>query len=153
MSQAESSKNLLVMLGLLVLLAAAGALFLLRSSGSGDLPNTVRVQGSVTFQGQPLKMGMIMFEPDAFRGGTGAQGFATIVDGQFDTKAVGGQAASLGPCILRVTGGDGVGVEAFTPFGKMLFEEFSSPVEIVEKMEPLVIEVPAPKRLKASVRN
>lgn len=99
--------------------------------------NAVHVSGKVRFQGQPLVLGLVIFEPDPRKGASGPQGYAHIKDGQFDTK-LGGKPASIGACIARITGGDGQGVlEALTPFGNLLFEEYSSDITI-DKSAPVL---------------
>jgi len=110
---------------------------------SGTPPNSVHVIGKATFRGQPIKLGLIVFEPDPSQGGSGAQGFASIQDGEFNTQKPGGQAVAIGPSIIRVTGGDGVGIDAFTPFGSMMFEEFTTKMVIGADTGALSIEVPA----------
>lgn len=118
--------------------------------GSGNTPpNSVHVTGKATFRGQPIKLGLIVFEPDPSQGGSGTQGFASIQDGEFNTQKPGGQAVAIGPCIIRVTGGDGVGIDAFTPFGNMMFEEFTTKMVIGADTGALSIEVPASQGFEA----
>ncbi len=153
-SQSEtSSARFFVAIGLLGLCALLVAYNFWGGGGTPDLPNTVHLQGIVTFGGQPLKMGLIVFEPDSSKGGTGSQGYAKIADGKFDTRADGGRSISLGASIIRVTGGDGVGVDAFTPFGSMLFEEFSTTTSITKDMAPLSIDVPVSNGFVAPQHN
>ena len=71
--------------------AAGLALVLL---GCGGKPERVRVSGRVTFQGNPVQYGNIVFEPDPSRGNRGPQGYAKISSkGTFDTGVAG-----TGPC-------------------------------------------------------
>jgi len=62
-----------------------------------------RVTGRVTYDGKDLPAGIIYFEPDSARGNLGATGYATIVDGRFDT-AVKGKGAIGGAMLVRVNG-------------------------------------------------
>lgn len=105
----------------------------------------VHVRGTVTYQGKPLPMGMIVFEPDTSRGNSGPQGHANIVNGQFDTKQS-KKGALAGPLIVRITGGDGVNAEAFTPFGNLLFEEYSTHIDLKRDQTDLTFDVPKSRR-------
>ncbi len=111
--------------------------------------NSMHVTGKATFRGQPIKLGLIVFEPDPSQGGSGTQGFAAIRDGEFNTQKPGGQAVAIGPCIIRVTGGDGVGIDAFTPFGNMMFDEFTTKMVMDTDNGELSIEVPASQGFEA----
>lgn len=52
--------------------------------GSGNGLNLAKVRGKVTFKGQPLKFGTIMFEPDDSRGTSGPSAVGPITtDGSF----------------------------------------------------------------------
>lgn len=113
------------------------------SNSSPTLPNSVHLSGTVSFQGRPIPLGLIVFEPDASLGGGGAQGFASIQNGSFDTRKPGGQAVAIGPCMIRITGGDGVGIDAFTPFGNLMFEEYLLKLAIDGETGPLKVEIPA----------
>lgn len=147
------SSRIWIAIGLLVVCVALAVYYFAGGNSSAAPPNTVHVQGVVTFKGQPLKMGLVVFEPDSTKGGSGSQGYANIVDGKFDTQAKGGKSVSLGASIIRVTGGDGVGIDAFTPFGSMLFEEYSTTTSITEGMPPLSIDVPVSKGFVAPKEN
>lgn len=55
-------------------------------AGCGKEPaNVVHVSGTVTFDGKPVPLGMIVFEPDPSKSNSGRQGHADIKDGKFDT--------------------------------------------------------------------
>ncbi|MBL8890392.1 MAG: hypothetical protein JNL67_10465 [Planctomycetaceae bacterium] len=140
----NSDKSFLVpLLAAFVLLALiAGYVWFNSGAGPEMPPNSVHVAGEVKWQGQPLKLGLIVFEPDATKGGKGVQGYAQITEGKFDTKNE-GVAAPIGPCLVRITGGDGVAVDGFAPFGKLLFDEYSQTLEVGESTSPLSIEVKA----------
>jgi hypothetical protein len=55
----------------------------------------------------------------------------------------------VGPQIVRITGGDGVNPEPFTPFGNVLFEEYVARIELSRDPSPLTIDIPGPKSKKA----
>src|SRR4051812_23399877 len=99
-------------------------------SGCGDTADTVvHVSGTVTVDGKPLPAGLIVFEPDPAKGKRDPQGRADIKDGRFDTRSS-GQGVAFGAQIVRLTGGDGVSPEPFTPFGKLLFEEHTVRLDV-----------------------
>lgn len=96
--------------------AAASLVFLATTvafmgCGGSDGPERNRVSGSVTLDGQPIPHGMITFEPDATKGHTGPQGFATIRDGRFDTNESGGRGIIGGPHRVRIDGYRGEAVD------------------------------------------
>ena len=124
------------------LLAAAAAL---PGCGKSEPDNVVHVRGTVTYDGKPIPLGMILFEPDPSRGTRGQQGHADIKDGRFDTT-VSEKGAAIGHQIVRVTGGDGVNPEPFTPFGNLLFEEHTVRIELSRDAAPLTIDVPKAKK-------
>lgn len=54
------------------------------SCGPGNGLNLARVRGVVTLDGEPIKNGTVMFEPDESKGTTGPQAIGTILgDGSF----------------------------------------------------------------------
>jgi hypothetical protein len=116
-------------------------------AGCADGPSdrVVHVSGTVTHRGKPLPLGMIIFEPDPGKGNSGPQGHAGIKDGKFDTR-LSGKGAVVGPLIVRITGGDGVNPEPFTPFGRMLFDEYVTRVDLSKDTATLTFDVPAPRR-------
>lgn len=141
-NEPSSNLKLLAAVAIIALLALIFAYVPSWFGSSGSLPpNSVHVKGTVTFQGQPLVLGLIVFEPDPSKGGSGQQGFANIKDGQFDTKHE-GRAAAIGPTVIRITGGDGIGIDGFTPFGNLLFEEYITEKEITAEADSFSFDVP-----------
>jgi hypothetical protein len=80
-------------------------------------PERFHVSGKVTANGKPIPAGTITFEPQ----GKGLQGFATIKDGQYDTRQ-GGKGHSGGPTTARVAAYDGI-VANELPMGKPMGPE------------------------------
>ncbi|MBA4191634.1 MAG: hypothetical protein C0467_26950 [Planctomycetaceae bacterium] len=131
-------------------LACTGVLVglcVLAGCGGGSDPNLVHVSGTVTVDGKPLPLGMIVFEPDPAKGNRGQQGHADIKDGQFDTRQS-GKGVALGAQVVRITGGDGVNPEPFTPFGKLLFEEHTTRTDVTKDQPPLRLDIPGQKAMK-----
>src|ERR1019366_1613913 len=82
----------------------AGCLAMLGCGG----PRAADVSGKVTFNGQPIPAGKIYFNPDFTKSNDGAQGFADIHNGEFDTRKK-GKGACGGPTIVSIEGFDGEG--------------------------------------------
>lgn len=85
-------------LGIVVanLLATAGC-------GGGDQQERHRVSGRITFAGQPVNHGEVLFTPDATKGNSGAQGIAVITNGRYDTEGSRAPGVASGPVVVRVT--------------------------------------------------
>lgn len=72
-------------------------------AGCGDRgPRRYHVRGAVTFAGQPVRHGRIVFDPDQSRGHAGPQGFAPIENGRFDTSNRHCRGTVGGPTIVRI---------------------------------------------------
>lgn len=69
-------------------------------------PKRFRVTGTVTHAGQPVRAGRIVFEPDATKGNSGVQGFASIEDGRYDTSAPHCRGAVGGPMVVTIDSTD-----------------------------------------------
>lgn len=108
--------------------------------GGGNEPKRGRVSGKVTFDGQPIVYGDVVITPDGAKKNGGAQGFANIRDGVYDTSAAGGKGYGGGPAIVRVTGFD-------KPGGKLLCEE-EFPVDLPAGDATHDIDVPAKGKAK-----
>lgn len=99
------------------------------------------VSGAVTFNGQPVPVGRIYFDPDPTRNGEGTQGFAEIKNGRYDTnesgKGIGG-----GAYTVRIEGFDGQATDR-TPVGKPLFVTYTQSVELLGEEKESNFDVPA----------
>jgi len=104
-------------------------------------PAEYRRTGTVQFDGKPVPMGKIFFEPDVSAGGSGPTGYADIVDGRYTTA--GGKDARGGPTIVRVTGYSNENPDKISGFGQPLFAEFETKLNLPEKASEHDIEVPA----------
>lgn len=67
-------------------------------------PPRYKLSGEITFAGQPIPNGQIVFTPDNAKGNSGPQGVATIKDGKYDTSTIEGRGVGGGPTVIRVTG-------------------------------------------------
>lgn len=76
-----------------------------------------RVSGSVTYQGNPVQHGTIMFEPDTSKGNSGGAGSAVIINGKFDSDQ-GGIGCTGGPQIVSIQGFSGNDIDPeYAPYG------------------------------------
>ncbi len=82
-------------------------------------PERYTISGKITYDGQPVPLGEVIFEPDGSQGNSGPQCRASIRQGIYETRA--GKGAVAGPMIVKVIGfeqptGEGrfPGVEAFS---------------------------------------
>jgi len=106
-------------------------------------PEKFEVSGEVTFSGQPVPTGTIIFEPDSAKGNSGPGGGGAIKDGHFVTYA--GKGVVGGPYIARISGFTGTpkkedGEEILE--GDPLFAEYRTEVEFPKKNTQHDFEVP-----------
>ncbi|MCY2978794.1 MAG: hypothetical protein NTU79_09045 [Planctomycetota bacterium] len=81
-----------------------------------------RVHGSVSFKGNPVPKGNVFFDPDMSKGTKGKQGFASIVNGKYDTSLPDGDGIAKGAYVIRVQPFDGKELPDY-PFGNALTTE------------------------------
>jgi hypothetical protein len=99
------------------------AVLLAFAAGCGSGERVYDVSGAVNWNGQPVPAGIIFFDPDPMKGGSGPQGVANIVDGKY-TTAVKGQGIRGGAYVIRITGYDGKTANE-APLGQPLFNEYT----------------------------
>ncbi|MHB8899517.1 MAG: hypothetical protein ACYC6Y_12275 [Thermoguttaceae bacterium] len=108
--------------------------------GSGSAgPERYDLSGNVTFEGKPIPAGQIVFEPDAATGNSGAQGYAEIRDGKYDTRS--GKGVIGGPHQVRITGLDRFSEDESDP-PKQLFPEYQTKVDLAKGASTQDFEVP-----------
>jgi hypothetical protein len=95
-----------------------------------------RVSGVVTYNGKPIPKGLIFFDPKA----DGPQGFANIVNGNYDT-AQQGKGVRGGAYDVRVNGFDGKQVND-APFGNPLFLEYTGTKDLPQEDSTYDLDVP-----------
>lgn len=103
-------------------------------------PETDSVHGRVTFKGQPLESGTIIFSFDPATGFTGADGWAPISSGNYDTR-IGGYRTRGGKLVARIEGRTVPSPNA--PEGELLFSNFDVPVDVPKGRFELNFDVPA----------
>jgi hypothetical protein len=111
-------------------------------AGCDSGPKRHHVSGQVVYDGKPVPVGEIYFDPDVTKGHDGPQGFARIKDGRYDTRQ-GGLPVTAGPHIVRILGFDGHPAPE-QPLGRRLFEEYKKSTDIsAQDNATLDFEVPA----------
>ena len=113
------------------------AVFLVTGCGVGG--GAAGVSGAVRFNGQPVPVGRVYFDPVPGANAGGVQGYADIINGRYDTSA-GGRAPSPGPVTVRV---DGFGPPAGGRNGPRLFVTYEVRDELPAGAATKDIEVPA----------
>lgn len=112
-----------------------GALLLTVASaavGCGSGVSQYDLSGSVTFRGQPVATGTIVFEPSAAHRNHGPPGFAKITAGQYDTRQPDCRGIIGGPHVVRIIGLDGI-AQGELVNGLPLFPEYVVPVDFLRE--------------------
>ena len=127
--------------------AIAAAIAALAVCGCGDRgPRRYHVSGAVTFAGQPVRLGRIVFDPDQSLGNAGPQGFAPIENGRFDTSHKHCKGTVGGPMIVRIDalelldGPDGASA------GRLLFPTHEERLDLPQADSTRDFVVPAARR-------
>lgn len=109
--------------------------------GNSDSRDLYHVQGTVTYQGQPVSTGSIIFQPDPSQGNQGPYGSAQIENGKFDTQKD-GQATVGGPHLVMIEAFDGVNPDPdFAPYGKSLGGGYQESFDLPKQDTKLDIEL------------
>jgi len=126
-----------------LLLALASVVLLSGLSGCGGSrgPERYRVWGKVTFNGKPVPVGSIKFDPA--KGNDGPQGSAAIKDGKYDTAAQGGAGVVGGPHVVRISGFTGVAANDDAPQGPPLFPQYKQSVDLPKESVEKDFDVPS----------
>ncbi|MEX2170080.1 MAG: hypothetical protein WD851_12285 [Pirellulales bacterium] len=103
--------------------------------------------GEVTFNGRPVPIGFMVFEPDAEAGNSGPGARADIKDGKYSTPPDRGHTG--GPHIVRIFGYDGVAYQIsedgmMNPMGRPLFESAEVKIELPKETAKRDFALPQP---------
>jgi hypothetical protein len=107
-------------------------------------PPRYHVSGTVTYQGKPVPVGSILFQPDPSQGNSGAYGNAMIKDGKFDTR-VDGEPPIGGPQLVIIEAFDGKNTTDLTPYGNSLTSGYQEKYDLPDKDTTLDIELTRPR--------
>lgn len=105
-----------------------------------DGPARYDVSGAVTFDGQPVPAGRIVFEPDSTQSNQGPAAYADIESGRYATPR--GKGHVGGPHVVRITGTDGV-PSGELPDGRQLFPEYKTTLDLPQDDADHDFDVPA----------
>ena len=126
---------------------ALAALSLLGGCGKQG-PGRYDLSGKVTFQGQPVPKGYMLFAPDHDKGNNGPGAKAGIMNGSYSMMP--GQGMVGGPHIVTIVGTDGVpfdqGGGIMNPMGKPLFPEFKASFDLPKESGTFDFNVPSGKK-------
>lgn len=127
-----------------LILASLALAFLVVSAGCSDPgPERLRISGEITYDGEPVPYGDIVFTPDGAQQNSGPQGFANIVDGKYDSSASKGRGFAGGATVLQITGFS-------EPNGKGLLFETTMNVDLPRESSVHDIDVP---KVRSSGQN
>jgi len=124
-------------MGCLVL--ALGAMLISAGCGSSGPPR-YHVSGKVTYGGQPVAAGSVMFVPDTAQGNTGPAVSVAIKSGQYDSNLEGVGHVG-GPHVVKINGLDGNTSPEFPP-GMLLFPDFELKLDLPKEDSQKDLEVP-----------
>ena len=126
-------------------LAAAlmASLTVLGCGGAKDSPTLFTVSGNVTFNGKPVPVGFVVFEPDTSQQNSGPGCGAAIKNGYYETDK--NKGITGGPYRITVAGSDGIatildGEDA--PHGASLFPPYKTQFDFPKEDTTWNIEVP-----------
>lgn len=100
----------------------------LAGCGAASGPPRYDVAGNVSFDGQPVQGGRVIFEPDAVQSNRGPAAYANIINGRYATDA--GRGTVGGPLVVRISGFEGKSAGGEIPEGRQLFPEYRTKVEL-----------------------
>ncbi len=115
------------------------ALLALAGCGS-EGPGRYDLSGVVTYNGQPVPGGEVIFTPDAAQGNTGPGSFATIKHGRYETYR--GKGTIGGPHVVTVIGYKDVPGEVPDDQLEQLFEQRQFKLDLPRESGTHDIEVP-----------
>jgi hypothetical protein len=115
-------------------------------------PQRFTVDGSVTFGGQPVPMGRIVFEPDSAAGNNGPVGMADIKDGRYASGLRFG--AVGGPHEVVIEGFESPGPDGLGPdeSPRPLFREYRTKIDLPKAASIHDFDVPEQSDARRSKR-
>lgn len=119
---------------------------LISGCGSAESgPTRYEVSGKVTYKGQPVPYGEIMFEPDSKKGNQGPAVTAVIKEGQYKTEP--GKGTVGGAMVVQIMGLDGKvpankDDAAMNPHGMSLFAGYKTEIDLPQKSTTHDFEIP-----------
>jgi hypothetical protein len=96
------------------------------------------LNGKITYRGQPVPGGRLLFEPDAEAGNSGSGSVAEIANGQYRTRSNKGTVG--GPHVVTIFGTNGK--TATETYDNSLFSPYQKKVDLPREDATLDFEVP-----------
>src|SRR5262245_23404719 len=90
--------------------------------GRGGLER-VDINGTITWNGQPIPRGYIVLTPDPTKGNDGPQGTAYIEEGKYDTRGEKSKAPVKGPQTVEVMAYTNQNISRMQPYGDSMFAD------------------------------
>ena len=115
-------------------------------TGCGSGEKSFHLSGTITFKGQPVPDGHIIFEPDNTKGNKGAPGQSKIIDGKYDTNSEDGRGVVGGPHLITIMGFDGKShgaTKSEIGLPGILFPKYSTTADLPSEDAVKDFEVPA----------
>ena len=114
-------------------------------AGCGEAgPQPVHLHGQVTYRGEPVPAGSIVFQSDADQGGERLRSIAAINNGAYDTRSEGDTGVLPGSVRVFVEGYDGKAMQTLPDepsLGNPLFRPYQTAATIDGDTDTLNIEV------------
>jgi hypothetical protein len=114
-------------------------------AGCGESgPQAVHLHGQVTYHGEPVPAGSIVFQSESDQPGERLRSIAAINDGAYDTRGEGGTGVLPGPVHVFVEGYDGKAKQTLPDepsLGSPLFRPYQTAATIDGDTDTLNIEV------------
>lgn len=100
------------------------------------------LEGDITYQGQPIPAGEIIFTPDTSKGNRGPGNLARIKDGHYETAP--GKGHVGGPYVLTINAFDGHSdPKNMLPDGQSLFSNRQLTVDLPKKSGEMNFDIPS----------
>ena len=119
---------------------ATAALAMVLAGCGQDGPRRYHISGAVSYNGQPVRAGRVIFEPDTHKGNSGPAAYADIRNGQYETLP--GLGCVGGPHNVRVICLTGISEGNELAEGRMLCPEYRETLDVPLKRSQHDINVP-----------
>jgi hypothetical protein len=105
------------------------------------------ISGTVTYKGQPVPAGFVLFKPDTANGNSGPGSNAGLLNGHYATRP--GQGVVGGKYIVQIASHDGIpfdmGNGVMNPVGKPLRSMYRAQIDLPKESTTFDIEIPVEK--------
>lgn len=113
--------------------------------GSAQRDSRYDLSGKITYGGEPIPRGYLLFAPDTEKGNSGPGSSASIIDGHYQT--VSGQGTVGGPYVVTIAGTDGIPIdlgEGIPPnlAGNPIFPKYETHVDLPKQTDTHDFDVP-----------